>query len=798
MTFFVAFLDKKTYLLEDEHKNIAKRYICTWFLFDVSSTIPFEAISFISKLRTNLSFGVLNMLRLWRLRRVSALFARLEKDIRFNYFWTRCAKLVCVTLFAVHCAGCFNYLLAAKYPDGTRTWIGAVIPNFQHKDLWIRYVAAIYWSITTLTTVGYGDLHAQNTREMVFDIFYMLFNLGLTAYLIGNMTNLVVHGTSRTMRFRDTIQAASNFAFRNRLPALLQDQMLAHLCLKFRTEGLQQQQTLDDLPKAIRTSIAKHLFYADVEKVYLFEGVSYDFLFQLVSEMKAEYYPPKEDIILQNEAPTDFYVLVSGALDVIVYKDGSHHTLRQLHAGDVFGEIGVLCYRPQPYTVRTKKLSQLLRLNRSSFMNIVQSNIADGTIIMNNLLKILKEMKDPAFEDISRETEQLLANGRMDMPVSLCFAASRGDSLLMKQLLKKGMDPNESDNSSRTPLHIATANGFKDCVCLLLEFGAEVNSKDEEGSVPLWEAILGRHELIAKLLWEKGANLKSGNVFSFILTASQRGDLEMLKDLQRYGADLDATNEEGSTALHFATSEGSTEAVKYLIEQGADTNKVNRNGLTPMAIAEKLGQEDLVALFQEKSQTTDSHLCIPIKYSVVSSCPDERNHREITNPLDLPDEISFHHFENQISTRSSVTQRRKRVNNFQNSLFGIVTMRSHSNLSLGGKSFDATKCLQTNSSHPTRITIHRDQPICWKTSHQSGKLILLPDSIQELLRIGGQKFGFTPVKVLNEEGAEIDDIDVIRDGDRLFLVDIDEFEEVCNMDDRGRHKMFEDDICEIG
>jgi hypothetical protein len=73
--------------------------------------------------------------------------------------------------------------------------------NFLEQSLWIRYVTSIYWSITTLTTVGYGDLHPVNTREMIFDIFFMLFNLGLTAYLIGNMTNLVVHGTSRTRIF---------------------------------------------------------------------------------------------------------------------------------------------------------------------------------------------------------------------------------------------------------------------------------------------------------------------------------------------------------------------------------------------------------------------------------------------------------------------------------------------------------------------------------------------------------------------------------------------------------------------
>lgn len=109
-----------------------------------------------------------------------------------------------VTLFAVHCSACFYYLLAARYHDPLKTWIGASMNDFLTQSLWIRYVTSMYWSITTLTTVGYGDLHAQNTREMIYDIFYMLFNLGLTAYLIGNMTNLVVHGTSKTRQFVST------------------------------------------------------------------------------------------------------------------------------------------------------------------------------------------------------------------------------------------------------------------------------------------------------------------------------------------------------------------------------------------------------------------------------------------------------------------------------------------------------------------------------------------------------------------------------------------------------------------
>lgn len=43
-------------------------------------------------------------------------------------------------------------------------------------------------------------------------------------------------------------------------------------------------------------------------------GFSTCFFVLKVSEMKAEYFPPKEDVILQNEAPTDFYILVTGAV----------------------------------------------------------------------------------------------------------------------------------------------------------------------------------------------------------------------------------------------------------------------------------------------------------------------------------------------------------------------------------------------------------------------------------------------------------------------------------------------------
>lgn len=58
--------------------------------------------------------------------------------------------------------------------------------------------------------------------------------------------------------------------------------MLAHMQLKFKTAELKQEEVLGDLPKAIRSSIAQHLFRRTVENVYLFNGVSDDLIIQLV------------------------------------------------------------------------------------------------------------------------------------------------------------------------------------------------------------------------------------------------------------------------------------------------------------------------------------------------------------------------------------------------------------------------------------------------------------------------------------------------------------------------------------
>lgn len=82
---------------------------------------------------------------------------------------------------------------------------------------------------------------------------------------------------------RSSIEAASNFVSRNRLPTRLKEQILGYMCLRFKAENLNQFQLIEQLPNSIYKSICQHLFLPTVENVYLFRAVTRKTLLLLVS-----------------------------------------------------------------------------------------------------------------------------------------------------------------------------------------------------------------------------------------------------------------------------------------------------------------------------------------------------------------------------------------------------------------------------------------------------------------------------------------------------------------------------------
>ena len=160
------------------------------------------------------------------------------------------------------------------------------------------------------------------------------------------------------------------------------------MCLRFRAESLNQQELMDQLPEPIYKGVCQHLFLPALKQVYLFNGVSLETLQFLVSKMKAEYAPPKEDVITQNQASDDVYVIVSGEIDIILRNREKEEILGTLRRGAVFGEVCSLCNRPQTHTFRTKTLSQILKLTHTALLEAMRSKPEDSVVIIKNFLQV--------------------------------------------------------------------------------------------------------------------------------------------------------------------------------------------------------------------------------------------------------------------------------------------------------------------------------------------------------------------------------------------------------------------------
>lgn len=139
-------------------------------------------------------------------------------------------------------------------------------------------------------------------------------------------------------------------------------------------------------------------------------------------------------------------------------------------------------------------------------------------------------------------------------------------------LLKGGADPNGKNGFGQTPLHRAAANGAINVVELLLAHGADINAVSNAGYTPLHQALLfgSIHKAVIATLLRKGANanaMNSRDGQTALHKAIDRGDIEIVRLLLEYGADVNAVTKHGATSLHFARN--SRAITELLIERGA-------------------------------------------------------------------------------------------------------------------------------------------------------------------------------------------------------------------------------------
>ncbi|KAK3252016.1 hypothetical protein CYMTET_38675 [Cymbomonas tetramitiformis] len=124
----------------------------------------------------------------------------------------------------------------------------------------------------------------------------------------------------------------------------------------------------------------------------------------------------------------------------------------------------------------------------------------------------------------------------------------------------------------------------------LLEKGAEVDADDGEGRTALTVALAFRQEAAARALLEAGAGVNAGTGRRPLLAAAEKGLMEMVRELVGKGAEVDAEDREGRTALTGPTNGQPWPSWKNIIEEDkphfsckeAEAFAVDVGGLTPL------------------------------------------------------------------------------------------------------------------------------------------------------------------------------------------------------------------------
>jgi ankyrin repeat protein len=199
----------------------------------------------------------------------------------------------------------------------------------------------------------------------------------------------------------------------------------------------------------------------------------------------------------------------------------------------------------------------------------------------------------------------LLLKQREDKPQiknTVLWASAEGYEAVVRLLLEKGADLETKDEDGQTPLIWAARNGHEAVARLLLEKGAVLDAKNEDGRTPLMLTAQNGHEAVARLLLEKGADLEAKNVNGWtpLMWTALHGREAVARLLLEKGAVLDAKHEYGWTLLTLAAEYGHEAVARLLLEKGADLEMKNGNGQTPLTVAAENGQEAIARLLLKK------------------------------------------------------------------------------------------------------------------------------------------------------------------------------------------------------
>ena len=384
LNFFSVYIDKDDNVIKNK-KKIIKHYLQTWFAIDVISVIPFNYLT--SKESYNPYSTIARLSRLPRIYQLIRLFKliRMVKILKNNNsnsvskFFLDLIKIspnierLIYFIFAFmllnHIAACIWYYVAKLQdlnPDCWVTRLGYI--DATHSEI---YIVSFYWTLTTVTTVGYGDINAGTTIERIYNLFLMLFGVIMYSFAIGSLSSIVSTLDNKTAEMNQKLNILSSIKREFNLDQEIYDKVRKVIKYDLSRNQKDKMDFLQELPNKLRIELSHIMHDSVISKMYFFKGQPNDFIAYVAPLLKPVKFSQNDYLYKCNDIIDEMYFVSKGTIIFCLSKDYNEKELKEVKKHNNFGEIEMCLNEKLTYNIKVKsRSSELFVLKKNDFLKL--------------------------------------------------------------------------------------------------------------------------------------------------------------------------------------------------------------------------------------------------------------------------------------------------------------------------------------------------------------------------------------------------------------------------------------------
>ncbi|XP_031626663.1 potassium voltage-gated channel protein eag isoform X2 [Contarinia nasturtii] len=333
-------------------KVIRMNYLKSWFIIDLLSCLPYDVFNAFDHDEDGIGslFSALKVVRLLRLGRVVR-----KLDRYLEYGAAMLILLLCFYMLVAHWLACIWYSIGRSDAENgvqySWLWKLANVTQSPYSYVWLNdtntpeiingpskktmYVTALYFTMTCMTSVGFGNVAAETDNERVFTICMMIIAALLYATIFGHVTTIIQQMTSATAKYHDMLNNVREFMKLHEVPKALSERVMDYVVSTWAmTKGLDTEKVLTYCPKDMKADICVHLNRKVFNEHPAFRLASDGCLRALAMDFTMSHSAPGDLLYHTGESIDSLCFIVTGSLEVIQ----DDEVVAILSKGDVFGD----------------------------------------------------------------------------------------------------------------------------------------------------------------------------------------------------------------------------------------------------------------------------------------------------------------------------------------------------------------------------------------------------------------------------------------------------------------------------